>query len=733
MNRQLLSNPLGSTTDCDRQDGEAELILVVEDNPVENMRLCKLLRNAGFAVMAVDGGATVLERTLRDKPALILLDALMPDLDGFAVCEQLRAAAPCAHIPIVMLTGLDDIASIERAYRVGATDFFTKPVNPLLLEHRIRYLLRATSTLEQLRVSQQSLASAQRVAGLGHWELDIRRQQLKLSEQMCALYGLTPPEPGARGYQALLEHCHPEDRADLEQAILAAMGGVHDHHVEHRLCLPDGSLRYIDVHMTKLADDCHRGSYVLGISMDISARKASEREMLRLAYLDRLTGLPNRSLLELYLEKVIPAAHINGLAVALLAIDLDLFNRVNNSMGYEAGNAVLSQLTERGLQQLGCDTAERCLDRLMVGCRDIPCDQRGIFARLGADSFVLALPDVERDSTEVRRFAETLKRSFQQPFLYRGQELFVTASIGIAFSETGSAAIDDLLQQADLALHEVKRQGRNGIRRYSSDLVSRASAHLSIQSDLRRALAEQEFKVYYQPKIAVGDLAICGFEALVRWQHPHKGLISPEHFIQVAEDSGLIVELGQWVLATACRQHARWLQQWPSACRMAVNVTSRQFKQGDFVAQVERVLENAGLAARHLELELTEGVLMSDARVTQDIARLRALGVSIALDDFGTGYSSLSYITRFPIDTIKIDRCFVQDIQHGNEKAAIVSAVTDLSHKLNFNVVAEGMETEQELIIVQQLNCDEVQGFWYCPPMAASAMTQWLEARHFRQ
>ncbi|MGK0498869.1 MAG: putative signal transduction protein with EAL and GGDEF domain [Oceanicoccus sp.] len=479
-----------------------------------------------------------------------------------------------------------------------------------------------------------------------------------------------------------------------------------------------------------IKDEGDIGRHIVGITMDITDRKESKREVLRMAYCDRLTGLPNRSLLELYIDQAIPRAHIVGGAVAILSIDLDLFNRLNNSMGHTAGDAVLQQLSERLCSMIGSVDASAYLDRLSMSIES-PLDDisNTMVARLAADSFVVLMIVTDRSNGEVDRLAEKIKASFQQPFIYRGQELFVTASFGIAYSESGSAVAEGLLQKADLALHEAKSQGRNEIREYSGDLVAKVSAHLSIQTDLRKALKNGEFQLFYQPKISTRDASVKGFEALIRWIHPVKGLIPPDQFITVAEDTGQIVQIGQWVLETACRQNKLWRDQQLIDVRIAVNVSARQFKEGNLVEVVEAALGRTGLSERNLELEITEGVLMSDPKASDVIAELRDRGITIALDDFGTGYSSLSYITRFPIDTIKIDRCFVQDITADSEKAAIVSAVSNLSHGLGFNVVAEGVETEAELNVIRQLRCDEVQGYYYCRPMAAGDISDWMRNR----
>lgn len=707
---------------------EKEKILVVEDNPVENLLVSKILKNSSFDVLSVDCGSDVLDAVVGYRPDLILLDALMPDIDGFDVCELLRAHPYGKYVPVIMLTGLDDMASINRAYNAGATDFFTKPINSSMLIHRIRYLLRARQIMDQLRLSEESLASAQRAAKMAHWKYDLKKRVFNITEEVCQLYYLN------KNYQLtdknlLMDRCHPDDKAVLNSNVLGCLRDQTEARVEHRVISDDGKVRFLEVHLSVMKGIEGESTHLLGLSIDITERKESEQQILRLAYCDRLTNLPNRYLLELYLDQAIPAAHMQGKAVSLLGIDLDLFNRINNSMGHSAGDEVLVQLSERLMKIQGCKDASVFLDA--VASQSILGDgSSGMVAHLAADNFVIVLPNVDRSSGEAVSIANIIKTSFQMPFIYRGQEIFITASIGITYSESGSTLAATMLQQADLAVHEAKTHGYNVVMSYSVDLVSKLSQHLAIQSDLRKALKNEEFQMYFQPKISLADGSVTGFETLVRWIHPEKGMIPPDQFITIAEETGQIVELGRWVLESSCRQNQQWIEEGLINVRVAVNVAARQFKEGNLVSVVDSVLRITGMSEDNLELEITESALISDPNTSDHMAELRARGVTMALDDFGTGYSSLSYITRFPIDTIKIDRSFIQDITLDSEQAAIVSAVTFLSHELGYKVIAEGVETDAELEVVKALHCDEVQGYYYCRPMPASEITQWLSNRY---
>ena len=697
-------------------------VLVVEDNPVERALVCRVLRNAGFAVNAVERGGEVLDTALAWNPDLILLDALLPDLDGFQVCRILQGHPKGRFIPIIMVTGLDDVASIDRAYEAGATDFLTKPINQSLLVHRIRYLLRATSMTEELRLSRQSLASAQRVAKLGHWELNLDKHRLRFSEELGRLYHFD--SAAADGSEVLLEACQPEDAAALQQAIDNAIRTGESARVEHRLAGSDGAERVLEMHLAVLPDG-DGSRHLLGISMDVTARKESEREILRLAYFDRLTGLPNRSLLELILDQEIPRAHLNGGSVSLLTIDLDLFSRVNNALGHSAGDAVLRQVASRLNRLVAAPPAQALLERLSLSMELDGGGWGGLVARLAADNFVVLSNDTS--ATAVAALAAEARQLFQQPFLYRGQEMFITASFGVASSDSAACPAETLLQQADMALREAKVGGSDDVRAYHRSLVAQVSTKMSIQSDLRKALRRGEFQVYYQPKMEFRSGRVTGFEALIRWHHPVSGPVSPAQFITVAEETGQIVEIGRWVLHTACRQFRQWLDAGLVNGRIAVNISARQFREPNLQAMVLAALEQAGLPPEHLELEITEGVLMTDPRASDTIAELRRHGISIALDDFGTGFCALSYLTRFAIDTLKIDRCFVHSITFDSDQAAIVTAVTSLSHRLNLRVVAEGVETESELQVVGELNCDEVQGYLVCRPLPAAAVADWLQ------
>ena len=702
---------------------EMPLILLVEDNPVERQLVTRVLRNAGFGVIAVDCGRVVAEAFINNSPDLVLLDGLLPDIDGFDVCRQLRGIHEARYVPIVMLTGLDDEASIDKAYSAGATDFYVKPIVHSILIQRIRYLLRASAAFDDLRLNRESLASAQRVAGLGHWRMSIKTLQLNASQELCSLLGVDNPDCLKR-WQDLLGCCFPEDKQRLNDALDMVIADQVEAKIEARLRLVDGSERILEMSLSPDNSDDDDHDLLIGIGMDITDRKRAEREILRLAFFDHLTQLPNRSFLRNVLDLRIPALHMSGSSVVMLYIDLDLFSRINNAMGHQVGDHVLKQVADRLVRRLRPRQSETMLDDALVSFDLISDKDQSIVARLDADTFVVAL--LNPQGISAIELANELMMLLAVPFNFRGQQLFVTSSIGVVFSDSGSMLTDTLLQQADLAVHEAKTRGRNQVAEYRRDLVAAVSSRLSIQNDLRNALSRGEFSLHYQPKVDCKTGLVVGSEALIRWFHPVRKMISPLDFIPVAEETGLIVELGLWVLQTACAQHQAWLSQGLIKGRVAVNVSARQLREDGFVDSVWEVLRTTGLPPEALEIEITESVLITDSLASLRIRQLREQGISIALDDFGTGYSALSYLARYPVDVLKIDRSFVTGLPGAADNAAIVEAIAQLSHRLHLHVVAEGVENDAEYQAIVRFRCDVIQGYCISQPLPPEEFTLWL-------
>ena len=439
---------------------------------------------------------------------------------------------------------------------------------------------------------------------------------------------------------------------------------------------------------------------------EITHRK--QNELYFLAHYDQLTKIPNRMLFNDRLTQACREAVRKDSLVGLLFIDVDRFKQINDSMGHSSGDSLLVDLAVR-----------------LQGCvRE--CDTVG---RLGGDEFAI-LMDTPEDTGAITSLSQRVVDAMKEPFQVMGKELFITVSIGTAVFPSDDAGIDGLVAKADTAMYEAKAKGRNGFQEYVPGLSIYNADRMSLENDLRAALRNNEFVLHYQPQICLATDQVVGAEALIRWHHPIRGLLSPLHFIPAAEENGMVVDIGRWVLREACRQCQQWNLAYGTSLRIAVNISALEFRQSDFVEQVRVILDETGLMPRHLELELTESMVMHHIGTVQDILKeLKRMGVLLALDDFGTGFSSLNYLRSFPIDRLKIDQSFVQGIDRIPANQSIIRAITSLAHNLSMQVVAEGVENDAELAILKTCHCNEAQGYCFAKPMQADDMMTWLIAR----
>jgi len=447
-------------------------------------------------------------------------------------------------------------------------------------------------------------------------------------------------------------------------------------------------------------------SGIIGVATDITERKQAEKRLVQLANYDSLTGLPNRTLFRDRLTHAVAQANRKNRLVALLFLDLDRFKMINDSLGHHAGDKLLQAVSER----------------LLANARE-----EDTVARLGGDEFTVILEDITNteDATIVaRKILEVMGK----PFYLDGHEVFVTTSIGIAIFPLDGQGLDGLLKNADTAMYRAKEQGRNNYQFYTADMNAKAVEHLIMESSLRHALDRDEFVLHFQPQIDLHSREITGMEVLLRWNHPELGLLYPNQFMLLAEETGLIISIGEWVLNKACAQAALWQSQGLPPMRIAVNLSALQFREDNLVATVADALDLAGLDPQYLELEITESFLMDN--VDSAIVKLKALsnlGVHLAIDDFGTGYSSLSYLKKFPLNTLKIDQSFVRDISTDPDDAAIAEAIIALAQTLNLRVMAEGVETEEQINFLRTRGCDQAQGFLISHPVPAQDIMPWCQ------
>jgi len=437
---------------------------------------------------------------------------------------------------------------------------------------------------------------------------------------------------------------------------------------------------------------------LLATVRDLTDRKVAEERIQFLAYYDALTGLPNRTLLKDRLSKALASARRDKSKVALLFLDLDRFKIINDSLGHSYGDQLLKEVAER---VRGCAREEDSV------------------ARLGGDEFLIVLTSI-KDISDAAVAAERLMEAMRAEFLIEGHFLSVSCSLGISMFPEHGTEIDDLIKNADAAMYEAKERGRNNFQFFTEDMNTQAAQRLTLENGLRRALEKSELFLVYQPQIDVATGKIVGLEALLRWKHPELGFVAPDKFIRIAENSGLIVPIGEWVINTACRQARKWQKEGLSAVTVAVNVSAVQFRKENFCEMVGRVLQETGLAPEYLELELTESLLLANADMTVSVLQeLKAMGVTLAIDDFGTGYSSFSYLRQFRVSKIKIDRSFIRDVAVNPDDAAITTAIIGMAKTLNLKVIAEGVEDEAQMSFLRAHHCDEIQGYYFSKPLAA--------------
>jgi len=692
----------------DPKDATPIDILFIEDSKQDVELALRTLQRDGLRVSCRH---VATEQALREAlsaavPDAILSDFSMPGFGGLQALQISRAIAPA--VPFIFVSGTIGEERAIEAIRQGATDYVLKDrmrklgtaLRRALVEAAERVRARAAEE-ERARLVEILEATSDYVA-----MSDPQGKQIYLNSAARKLAGTadTQTRPGFGSYpqwarEIIEREALPAAARDGlwqgETALLDAGGKeipVSQVLIAHRA--PDGGIRFFST-----------------IARDISERKAYEARIRYLANYDALSGLPNRSLLGDRTAQAISHARRTGRSCALVVIDIDRFKLINDSYGRGAGDALLKQLGER----------------LCAAVRD-----GDTTARLGAGVFAVLAADLAR-LDDVLNVTRKIQESIVPPFLIEGREAHVTVSIGASIFPRDGAEFDALLTNADAAMHQAKANGGKSFQFYTAAMTREATERIELENALRTAVAHRELELHYQPQVDITNGRICGVEALMRWRHAERGWISPAQFIPLAEESDLIQPLGDWALAQGCRQLAAWHRAGHAELRVAINVSAVQFRSPGFVDAVERALREHELHARRLELELTESVLIDDrGEALSILERLKSLGVTIAVDDFGTGYSSLNYLSRIPLDCLKIDRSFVLRVTEGGRDAAIAQAIISLAHSLGHRVLAEGIETAEQLQFLRSHGCDEGQGYFFARPCAADGVASLLAARSLK-
>ena len=681
---------------------EGMRVLLIGDDPADIRAVRGALADPSGASFEVECATRLpdgLERLSRPGIAVVLLDLSLPDSQGIASLEQVRQAAP--HIPILVIGSPGDQDIARQAVEHGAQDYLEKShLDSYVLPRALRHVVERKAAEESLFFEQQRAEVTLNSIGDAVLSTDIPGNVTYLNPVAERMTGWQRQEalgrPLAEVFQIIDATSREPARDPMDQAIqLDRTVGLTPNCL---LIRRDGVETAIEDSASPIHD---RLGQVIGAVMvfhDVSAARAMSLQAVYLAQHDFLTDLPNRMLLNDRLTQAIAVARRHGRRLAVLLLDLDRFKHVNDSLGHAIGDALLQSVAQRLL------TCVRSTDTV---------------SRQGGDEFVVLLSEIERADAAAASAQEIIV-ALAAPHDVAHHQLHVTLTIGISIYPEDGPDAETLIKSADTAMHHAKESGRNGYQFFERDMNARAVERQWIEAGLHRALARGEFVLHYQPKIDLETGAMTGAEALIRWQHPERGLMLPKDFVPIAEDCGLIVPIGQWVLREACRQARAWIDEGRRPMAVAVNVSGVEFRNPRFLEHVRAVLRHSRLDARYLELELTESSLIHYAESTAlALQALKDIGVQVAIDDFGTGYSSLSYLRQFPIDVLKVDQSFVHEISADPVGTSIVCAVISIGRSLGHRVVAEGVETEAQLAFLRTQRCGEGQGFYFSRPLIA--------------
>jgi len=665
-------------------------LLLVDDEENILRALGRLLRGEGYRILTASGGEQALQMLAGNEVQVILSDQRMPGMSGSEMLYHAKELYP--DTVRMVLSGYADLSSVTDAINRGNIyKFLIKPWDDELLRANIR---EAFERYELGRKGAQFTKIYENTV-----------EGILITDGTSRIQAVNPAFTAITGYTA-------DEALGKTPAMLRS--GKHDTEFYRRmwLCLldegkwtgeiwnrrKDGSIFPEWLNITAIHDGQGHLKQYVGLFTDITEHKQAEEKLRYQAYHDPLTDLPNRLMYTEHLDMALPQAQRREQMCGVMMLDLDHFKNINDTFGHDFGDKLLINVAQR---------LRECIRK------------EDTLARMGGDEFTFLLSLVD-DVKDIARVAEKILASFAQPTTIDGKDLFVTPSIGISLFPNDGKDAETLLKNADAAMYRAKEGGRNAYQFYTADMNAQAQERMSLENDLRRALENGELEMYYQPKVSAKDGRIVAAESLIRWHHPTRGFVSPAEFIPLAEENGLILPIGEWLLNEVCRQIRRWRDAGLTVPCIAVNLSGRQFQRQNLPDMLAQAIADAGIEAEDLELELTEGTIMSNAETNIEmLVLLKRMGMSLAIDDFGTGYSSLSYLKRFPVDVLKIDYSFVRDIVTDNNSAELVRGVIGMAHGLKLEVVAEGVETSEQLAFLRLHQCDLIQGFLFSKAVPA--------------
>lgn len=682
-------------------------ILVVEDESIVAQDIQEALESLGYEVPEVtDSGELAICKAEKIEPDLILMDVrLFGKMDGI---EAARAISERFDIPVIFMTAHADEETLARAKVAGPFGYIIKPFEERELRTTIEIALYKHQMERQLKENAQWLATVLRSIGDGVISNDRDGKVNFINPIAENLTGWSVKDAIGRHFSEVLELIDEETRSRYESPVVSAMATKNIVQLRDHILLVRKDRSEIPIADSAAPTIDGKGRVTGGVMVfrDVTERKLAEQKLRRQAFYDSLTHLPNRTW---FSERLLDAiAHVKrrpDYLFAVLFLDLDRFKVVNDSQGHTIGDKLLIAVATR------LSNSVRSIDTVV---------------RLGGDEFAILLENLQ-DLDHACEIAERIQQTLQEPIYLNGLEIFTSASIGIVLSSLEYQYAEDLLRDADIAMYRAKAQGKGRYEVFDSLMRDRVLALMEMESELRRAIERGMLTVHYQPIVSLKTEKTVGFEALVRWHHPKRGWISPAEFIPIAEETGLVILIDWWVLREACRQMKAWQAQYPSSYFVSVNLSCRQFLQPNLVQQIQSSLDEADLDSRCLKLEITESAIIENPEsAAKTLSQLKAMGIGLSLDDFGTGYSSLSYLHRFPVDTIKIDRSFVNRIDREEDGLEIVRTIVTLAQNLGLDAIAEGIETQQQLNLLQEVCCKCGQGYLFSKPLVSPDVETWM-------
>ena len=700
-------------------------ILLVDDRPENLLAIEAIIEKDEYNLVKASSGEEALKCLLKDKFALILLDVQMPGMDGFSTAKIIKAREKTKNIPILFITANNmESEHIFMGYSVGAIDYILKPVDPLILKAKVEGFVDIYKM--ELKLVQQAAMLTAKTIELENANKDLSEttSKLLLSEALANVISDTSKDSMIiLDKEGRILRVNPSGEKKLQYQDTELLGKNirviftdnesidylenlfmkiqrygslrgYESHKEISVTRKDGTTFLSEIQIGwKLIQD---KTIIACTIRDITEQKKSEALIKHMAYHDFLTDLPNRRAFNETLISHLKNAREVNQPLGIMFLDMDRFKYINDSLGHSIGDRVLQEVS----------------GRLSRSVRD-----QDFLARVGGDEFNIILPNTDRESA--LEVAVHILEALQKPLLVNDYELYITTSIGLSIFPYDGEDFNELIKNADVALYQAKEQGKNKYHVFHTGMNMQSYRSFIMQNDLRKAIERDEFELVYQPRVNVATGKVESAEALLRWNHPSWGAVSPSEFIPLAEQTGQIVEIGDWVLRTACQQMKRWEENDYNSIRLAVNFSAQQFMQKDLLSNIKRILEETKVAANLLEIELTESALLKNEEfIINTLQRLREMGITISIDDFGTGYSSLHYLSRLPIHILKIDKSFVHGIiDKSNENRSITSTIISLAKSLDLSIVAEGVETEEQLEFLSLHQCDEVQGYLFSPPV----------------